>query len=153
MRAEWQRAYPEVDTTPIAVMGRITRIGAQALHQLDRALAATGLTRSEFEILTRLARSDRPVRASELTEATLQSAAATTKQIDSLAGRGLVGRQRFERDGRVVLVALTDDGCAIVDREFPRRLERDRRLLDGLTQDELDALADLLRKVGRNLER
>ncbi len=59
VRREWAETHPEVDTSPIEVMGRITRIGSQALQQLDRALDASGVSRAEFDVLCVLARSDR----------------------------------------------------------------------------------------------
>ncbi|MGW0044239.1 MarR family winged helix-turn-helix transcriptional regulator [Rhodococcus sp. NPDC003348] len=152
VRREWAAAYPDVDTAPINVMGRITRIGSQALHQLDRALAGSGVSRVEFEILCALARSDRPLRASEVTAATMTSGASTTKHTDRLTRDGLVERLPFERDGRVVLLQLTDAGRAVVDRDFPRRVERDRRMLTGLDAAELDTLATLLRRIAANAE-
>ncbi|TQF73337.1 MarR family transcriptional regulator [Rhodococcus spelaei] len=152
VRAEWARTYPQVDTSPIEVIGRITRIGSQALHQLDRALSPTGVTRVEFEILCALARADRPLRASEVTAVTMTSGASTTKHADRLAKVGLLERLPFERDGRVVLLHLTETGRALVDSELPRRVERDRRLLDGLDDRERETLAALLRRVSRNAE-
>ncbi|MGW6694456.1 MarR family winged helix-turn-helix transcriptional regulator [Rhodococcus sp. NPDC054953] len=150
VRRQWSRTHPEVDAAPIEVIGRITRIGSLALHELDRALAGSGVSRVEFEILCALARSDRPLRASEVTTATMTSGASTTKHTDRLTRIGLVERLRFERDGRVVLLQPTDAGRALVDREFPARVERDRRLLEGLDADEQATLAGLLRRVAGN---
>lgn len=150
VRQDWATTYPGVDATPIDVIGRITRIGSQALHQLDRALAESDISRVEFEILCALARSGRPLRASEVTSATMTSGASTTKHTDRLTRVGLIERLPFERDGRVVLLRLTDAGRAVVDHEFPRRVERDWRLLTGLTPDELETLAVLLRRVAAN---
>ena len=150
VRQEWAQSYPEVDTSPIEVMGRITRISSQVLHQLDRALGPSGVSRAEFEVLCALARSDRPLRASEVTAVTMVSGAATTKHADRLVKLGLVERQRFERDGRVVLLQVTEEGRDLVDREFPQRVSRDRRLLDGLDQTERAELARLLRRIARN---
>ncbi|QCQ93205.1 MarR family winged helix-turn-helix transcriptional regulator [Rhodococcus sp. SGAir0479] len=150
VRGEWAQSYPEVDTAPIEIIGRITRISSQALHQLERALAPSGVSRAEFEVLCALARSDRPLRASEVTAVTMVSGAATTKHADRLVKLGLVERQRFERDGRVVLLQVTDAGRELVDRELPQRVERDSRLLDGLDQDERAELARLLRRITRN---
>lgn len=150
VRQEWARSYPGVDTSPIEIMGRITRISSQALHQLDRALGASGVSRAEFEVLCALARSDRPLRASEVTAVTMVSGAATTKHADRLVKLGLVERQRFERDGRVVLLQVTRSGRELVDREFPERVARDSRLLDGLAADERTELARLLRRIARN---
>ncbi|WP_137725783.1 MarR family winged helix-turn-helix transcriptional regulator [Prescottella subtropica] len=150
VRDEWGRSYPEIDTSPIEIIGRITRISSQTLHQLDRALAPSSVTRAEFEVLCALARRDRPLRASEVTAVTMVSGAATTKQAERLVKMGLVERKRFERDGRVVLLQVTEAGRAFVDRELPRRVERDHRLLAGLDADERATLARLLRRISRN---
>ncbi|MFC9790514.1 MarR family winged helix-turn-helix transcriptional regulator [Rhodococcus sp. NPDC127528] len=152
VRVEWARTYPQVDTAPIEVIGRVNRISSLALHQLDRALAPTGVTRVEFEILCALARADRPLRASEVTAVTMTSGASTTKHADRLTKIGLLERLPFERDGRVVLLQLTPAGRDLVEAELPSRVERERRLLDGLDERERRALADLLRRVSRNAE-
>lgn len=150
VRDEWTRSYPDVDTSPVEVIGRITRISSQALHQLDRALASSDVSRTEFEVLCALARSDRPLRASEVTAVTMVSGAATTKHADRLVKLGMVRRERLERDGRVVLLQVTDAGRALVDRELPERIARDNRLLVGLDDGERAELVRLLRKIARN---
>ncbi|QBJ96714.1 MarR family transcriptional regulator [Rhodococcus sp. ABRD24] len=150
VRQEWANSRPGIDTSPIEVIGRITRISSQTLHRLERALGPSGVSRAEFEVLCALARSDRPLRASEVTAVTMVSGAATTKHADRLVRIGLLERKRFERDGRVVLLELTDAGRELVDREFPQRVDRDRLLLDGLDDDERAQLTRLLRKIGRN---
>lgn len=152
VRGEWEHAYPRIDTSPIEVMGRITRISSQSLHQLDRALAPSGVSRAEFDVLSALARSGRPLRASEVTAVTMVSGGATTKHADRLAKLGLVERRRFERDGRVVLLALTEAGRALIEAEFPRRVERDRTLLAGLDDTERAQLAALLKRISLALD-
>ncbi|WP_083884092.1 MarR family winged helix-turn-helix transcriptional regulator [Nocardia higoensis] len=153
VRRAWAQTYPEVDTTPIDVIGRIARIGSLALTQLDRELTGSGVTRSEFDVLCTLARSPHPLRASEVTSVTGISGAATTKHTDRLAGLGLVERRRLERDGRVVLLELTEEGRRLVRTQLPRRLEREESMLDGLTEAEIDTLTGLLRRVALNVER
>lgn len=133
------------------IIGRITHIGAQALAQLDHALAPSRVSRTEFDVLCALARSDRPLRASEVTAVTMLSGASTTKHVDRLASAGLVERLPFERDGRVVLLQLTDAGHAVVDTEFPQRIDRERQFLDGLDDDERALLAAMLRRVSANV--
>ena len=54
--------------------------------------------------------------------------------------------------GRVVLLSLTDEGRALVDEQFPRRIEAERRMLDGLDDAEIATLTELLRRVTRNVE-
>ncbi|WP_125609690.1 MarR family winged helix-turn-helix transcriptional regulator [Specibacter cremeus] len=151
-RSGWALAYPDLDVSSIEVMGRITRIGALAAARVERDLAPAGVSRAEFDVLCTLARSDRPLRASEVTAATMLSGASTTKNADRLVRRGLIERLPWERDGRVVLLRLTDSGRALVGREFPRFLGRDRDLVAELTSQEKTQLAGLLRKIAARLE-
>lgn len=151
-RAGWRRVRPELDVSSIEVMGRISRIGALASQRVERDLVTVAVSRAEFDVLCTLARSDRPLRASEVTAATMLSGASTTKNADKLARRGLVERLPWERDGRVVLMRLTPAGEELVNREFPRFLDRDKELLGGLSAGERAQLAALLRKVSARVE-
>ncbi|MPV89214.1 MarR family transcriptional regulator [Georgenia ruanii] len=153
LRHSWQRTLPELDTTPVELLGRINRISALSIQQLDRVLASSGVTRSEFDVLCALARSDRPLRASEVTAQTMLSGAATTKLTARLERIGLVERKKLERDGRVVLLQLTAEGQDLVEREFPRCVAHDRELLTGLDEKEQAALAALLGRISDNAER
>ncbi|AZG45307.1 MarR family winged helix-turn-helix transcriptional regulator [Gordonia insulae] len=147
IQQEWERAYPGLDVGPIGVLGRIHHIAAVSSHRLDRHLEPHGVSRSEYDVLSALARSDRALRASEVVSTTMLSGASITKITESLSRRGLLERRRSERDGRVVLLEPTDAGRRLVDAELPRRLADDERALAGLTPDERQTLAALLRKV------
>ncbi|NMD97615.1 MarR family transcriptional regulator [Rhodococcus sp. BL-253-APC-6A1W] len=151
-RRAWEDLYPDLDLRPLDVIGRITRIGALALTRLERELEPRGIGRTEFEVLSALARSPHPLRASEVTSVTGISGASTTKHTERLAKLGLVERLRLERDGRVVLLSLTDTGRALVESELPRRVQSERLMLDGLSEDELEVLTGLLRRIARNVE-
>ncbi|WP_427018732.1 MarR family winged helix-turn-helix transcriptional regulator [Pseudarthrobacter sp. P1] len=151
-RRGWARARPDLDVSSIEVIGRLSRLGAQIFARAERDLAPSGISRAEFDILCSLARSERPLRASEVTAATMLSGASTTKQSDRLVKAGLLERLPWERDGRVVLLQLTDAGRALVEREFPRFLARDHELLEGLDDDERELAARLLRKISARLE-
>jgi DNA-binding MarR family transcriptional regulator len=152
LRASWKRAMPQVDTMPMELLGRINRIGSQSIQQLDRVLAPSGVSRSEFDVLCALARSERPLRAHEVTAQTMLSGAATTKLTARLRTAGLISRERLERDGRGVLLELTPTGKNLVVTQFPRCLDADRQLLRGLSEEEQATFAALLRKVSDNAE-
>ncbi len=152
VRRGWEDRYPGLDVTPIDVIGRITRIGSLALARLDRELEPADIGRTEFEVLSALARSPHPLRASEVTSITGLSGASTTKHTERLAKIGLVERLRLERDGRVVLLSLTDAGRALVESELPRRVRSEKSMLEGLDEDELAVLTHLLRRIARNVE-
>lgn len=151
-RRGWARNRPELDVSTIEVMGRISRIAALANQRVERDLAHVSVTRAEFDVLCTLARADGPLRASEVTAATMLSGASITKNTDRLVRRGLVERLPWERDGRVVLLRLTEEGQALVDVEFPKFLEGDRHVLSGLNDRERTQLAGLLRKVALRAE-
>lgn len=147
IQGEWRRAYPGLDVSPVGILGRIQRIATVAGHRLERNLEPHRISRSEFDVLGALARAERPLRASEVVSTTLLSGASITKITESLARRGLLERHRSERDGRVVLLALTEAGRALVDTELPRRLADDEILLAGLTDEQRESLTGLLRTI------
>lgn len=148
---EWAQAYPDLDTTPVEVLGRINRIASALTHSLDRDLEAHSIGRSEFDVLGALARATRPLRASEVVSTTMLSGASITKLTERLSDIGLVRRRKSERDGRVVLLELTEAGRELVDTQFPRRLARDTKILEALSPEERTTLITLLRKVSRAL--
>jgi DNA-binding MarR family transcriptional regulator len=147
LRAQWHERAPGLDVAPIAVAGRITRIAALLAAQSEAALADEGLTRGEFDVLTALRRAGRALRASEVSTLTAASGAAITKRADALVRAGLVARGIPHRDRRGVLLELTEQGRAAVDRLMPEHLARESRVLAGLDPDEAERLAQLLSRV------
>ncbi len=147
LRAEWQREAPGLDVAPIAVAGRITRIAALLDARAEAALAGAGLTRGEFDLLCALRRAGRALRASEVSTITAASGAAITKRAESLVRAGLVGRGIPHRDRRGVLLSLTDEGRAAVDRLMPEHLAREADALADLDAEEAERLAALLSRV------
>lgn len=148
IQAEWASTYPELDSIPVGVFGRITHIATLIGHRIDRMLAAHDISRSELDILGALARAGRPLRASEVVSTTALSGASITKLSDALVRRGLLRRDRSARDGRVVLLVLTDEGRSLVDEVMPLRIAEEGRLLAELSDTDQARLVDLLRRVG-----
>lgn len=153
IRAAWAAEMPTMDTSPVDVWGRLNRASVLATAQIERLLTDSGVTRSEFDVLCALARTGRPLRASEVTAETMLSGAATTKLTTRLESAGLLRRERSDRDGRAVQLSLTDAGRALVEREMPRALAHDERLLDGLSAAERQTLAELLARLLANAQR
>ncbi|MFT4044468.1 MAG: MarR family transcriptional regulator [Gordonia sp. (in: high G+C Gram-positive bacteria)] len=151
IESEWAQAYPSLDVAAIGVLGRIQRIATASNNRLDRRLQSHGIARSEFDVLGTLARSPRPLSASEVVSTTMLSGASITKITEQLSRRGLLERSRSERDGRVVLLTLTEEGRRLVDAELPRRLADDNDVLAPLAVADRIRLADLLRCICREL--
>ena len=70
-----------------------------------------------------------------------------TNRVDRLEARGLVRREREPNDRRGVRVVLTTAGQKTVDGALTDLLDRERDLLVGLSADEQQQLADLLRSL------
>ncbi|MEV6228743.1 MarR family transcriptional regulator [Saccharopolyspora shandongensis] len=150
--AQWREQRPDLDVSPIDVIGRVRRLGALT-NQLDEsAFADAGLSRMEFEVLSALRRAGGGLRPSQLTRETLSSGAATTKRLARLETEGLITRTSSRRDRREIDVRLTERGLELIDRLFPAQLERERDLLAPLAPDEREKLGELLAKVLESLD-
>lgn len=148
----WAQRFPELDTEPVAVVGRILRAARFLQEAADERLAGAGLTRTEFDVLSQLRRSGTPLRPGELTAGVVGSPAATTKRLHKLLDAGLVRRAVDPQDGRAARVSLTPSGERLVDELLPRQLEADAALLEVLTPDQRRSLAGLLRAALRGWE-
>jgi DNA-binding MarR family transcriptional regulator len=76
----------------------------------------------------------------------LVTSGAITQRLDRLEEKGLITRTRSEADGRAVVVTLTPAGRAALDAALPDHLDTERKLLEGLGDDDREQLAGLLRK-------
>ena len=149
---QWARARPELDTTAMAVFGRIYRLARLSGDAVEREYAAFGLGRSEFDVLATLRRSGRPLSPGRLAAAMMLSSGGTTARLDRLERAGLVQRSPDPDDRRGVLVSLTDRGAALVDGAVAAGLRRQQELLAHLSPTEQDRLSALLRSVLAPLE-
>lgn len=137
----------------MAVIGRLKRLSRLIDAELRRTFSAHGLDAASFDVLATLRRSEPPHRLTpaELMRAAMVTSGAITQRLDRLESRGLVIRTPSASDGRVVHVALTDDGRTLIDRALPDHVETENQLLAALTPAERDALADGLRHLLESL--
>lgn len=56
---QWRTVHPDLDTSPIEIIGRINRCAALLREAEDAPLRHAGLTRPEFELLAALRRTGR----------------------------------------------------------------------------------------------
>jgi MarR family transcriptional regulator, organic hydroperoxide resistance regulator len=75
-----------------------------------------------------------------------------TGVITTLERRGLVGRRGDPYDGRLVIVALTNDGRRLIKRLFPKFNAQEAAVTARLADDGRRQLAHLLREVLRSLD-
>jgi DNA-binding MarR family transcriptional regulator len=146
--AQWGRERPDLDCSPMGIIGRISQLQRE-VHLAQRAtFARHGLDAPAFDVLAALRRAGAPYQLTPtaLMRTALVTSGAITQRLDRLEEKGLITRERSEADGRAVVVTLTDAGRAALDAALPDHLETERQLLAGLSDDDRAQLADLLRR-------
>ncbi|WP_280222596.1 MarR family winged helix-turn-helix transcriptional regulator [Nocardia neocaledoniensis] len=149
----WAQQRPDVDASPMAIVGRITRLSRLLDQELKRFFAAHGLEFWEFDVLATLRRSggDAGLTAGALNRAAMVTSGAITNRIDRLAAKNLVRRAPCADDRRSVFVQLTDEGRALVDELLPLHMANEQRLLASLGTGDRAQLEDLLRTLAVGL--
>lgn len=147
--AAWRRERPDLDTRPLEVLSRVTRLARHLDRARRSAFAEHDLEAWEFDVLSALRRSGEPYQLSPgaLLNQTLVTSGTMTNRIDRLAAKDLVRREPDPNDRRGVMVVLTLRGRAVVDDTLTDLLAHEQKLLAGLTDRQRDALADLLRDL------
>lgn len=87
---------------------------------------------------------DGPMSAGRLSAATGLKPAATTALLDRLEAKGMVARYRDDRDRRVVMVRMTDQGVAQVGALYGPLVSEGVGMFDRLTVHDLTVMRDYL---------
>lgn len=145
--AQWGAVRPDLDVSPMAVIGRLSRASLLVDAELRRTFERHGLDRASFDVLATLRRSGGVLAPGALTRSTMVTSGAITQRLDRLEARGLVARARNAADGRGVHVRLTDAGCALIDAALPDHVATEHRLLASLSDAQRAALIDALRTL------
>ena len=147
--AQWERERPDLDCSPMGIIGRITQLQREVFLAQRATFSRHGLDAPSFDVLAALRRAGPPYQLTPtaLMRTALVTSGAITQRLDRLEERGLITRERSEADGRAVVVTLTADGKAALDAALPDHLDTERGLLDGLTSADRDQLAALLRRL------
>ncbi|MBN6055572.1 MarR family transcriptional regulator [Nonomuraea sp. RK-328] len=147
--AQWRTVRPDLDVSPMEVIGRLSRSSRLLERALKENFAAHGIEPWEFDVLATLLRAGPPhtLNAGELSAAAMVSSAALTNRIDRLLDKGLVDRTVDPDHRRRVLISLTGEGLRVVNTLVEQHLAYERRLLHGLDPADGDHLAALLRRL------
>ena len=135
------------DDPRLTAMGLLaeTFVGLQA--KVMPAIAAAGLSMTDFDVLLRLGRSDGGrLRMTDLATQTALSTSGITRVVDRLEKRELVGRETCPSDRRGAFAVLTSSGqqlLASVVREHVRDI--DRWFTGLLSPGQLDSMLGALR--------
>ncbi len=143
---QWRVERPDVDVSPIEVVGRVSRLSRILDRRLTENFARFGIESWMYDVMATLRRNGAPyeLTAGDLVRQSMVTTGAITNRIDRLEERGLVER-RSEADRRKVIVRLTPKGVALVDEVIHAHVEFEHELLASLTPRQRADLAGLLR--------
>jgi DNA-binding MarR family transcriptional regulator len=146
---QWQRERPDLDPSPIGVIGRISRLARELEQRLEPVYREHGLEPGWHDVLATLRRTGPPyrLRPTEFSSALMLTSSGTTKRLDRLEQAGLIERAPDPDDRRSILITLTDAGRELIDSVTDAHLANEQRLLSALSEVERTRLADLLRKL------
>lgn len=149
LRSQWERELPDIDTEPMGILGRASRLTNLFRPSMEATFARFGLDRGEFDVIATLRRSGPPYRQTptQIYTSLMISSGGLTHRLDRLEKAGLIQREKSQQDGRSMLVALTDAGIARVEEACRAHVANGFAFLEALDAEERSALADLLRKL------
>jgi len=155
IQAQWREIAPDLDTSPIAVLGRIYRIATLAGGPVAKAFQAHGLDRGEFDVLATLYRAgpSHELTPTDLYTQLMISSGGLTYRLNALEEKGLITRVKSQDDGRSSRARLTKAGCERVLAAYTEDLGVEARLLDGLDPPDRAQLVELLRRLHLRVER
>lgn len=147
--SSWQKERPDLDSTPMLVFSRITRLARHLDLARRNAFLSHGLEPWEFDVLSSLRRSGSPYALTPgvLMNELLVSSGTMTNRIDRLEAKGLVERSPSPSDRRAVLVSLTVEGRKRVDSALKSLLDDERNLLVGISEEDEQRLSLLLKPL------
>lgn len=154
IQAQWRRERPDLDVSPVGLIGRLHRIGQRLRGELIALYERYGLGEGEFDVLATLRRSGAPFELAPgvLAQRTMVTSGAVSKRLDRLEAAGLVQRRESESDGRGRVVRLTEAGLATIDEAFAAHMRNEARLVAGLDPAQRQHLESLLKVWMRALD-
>ncbi|MFI5955181.1 MarR family winged helix-turn-helix transcriptional regulator [Cryptosporangium sp. NPDC051539] len=135
---------------------RYLRMQSELTARLSRQLQTESeLSLADFEVLVNL--TDVPegrLRVTELANALQWEKSRLSHHFARMEKRGLVVRENCPSDARGAFVVLTPAGRSAIEAAAPGHVEAVRRLMfDGLTPEQVDALAAIADVVLERIER
>ena len=148
---QWHIERPDLDPSPMAVIGRLSRASAIVETRLAATFASHGIDAATFDVLATLVRQGAPYRISPaaLAASSMITSSAVAQRLNRLETAGLIAREPSSEDGRGKLVQLTDAGHDLLNRVLPDHLAAEEQILSPLTSTERNTLATLLGRLAQ----
>lgn len=126
----------------------VRQMRGYAQRQLDTL--QTGITVDQWVIL-KIIEERKQISQVELAQVSQKDTASITRILDLLQKKGLIQRIDDEYDRRKYMISLTGEGTEFVMRNLPFINRIRGQIIQGLSQEEIQALKGILNKIRQNL--
>ncbi len=149
--AEWADERSDFDTSGMAIVGRIIRLGHLMSLSASETLKQHGLSYTEFDILATLRRGGSPYRLTptQLSKTTLLTSGAMTAALNRLESMKLIRRKHSDTDLRSRSVTLTSKGVRLVEAAAADRFQEALTWTSNVAKEKQITLAKLLKALNR----
>lgn len=146
---QWVKEKPDLDTQPMAIMGRLIRIAKHMETRVADLHKQYDLKMGEFDVLATLRRAGAPYRLtpSALIDSMMLTSGAMTNRLDKLEKKGLISREHSREDRRSVTVELTPEGLQLIDKLILEHVEVQHGFISGLSEEEMLQLNKALKTL------
>ena len=138
---QWRRERPDLDPSPIGIVGRVSRLARELEARLEPVYRRTAWSPAGTTCWPRCAAPARRTACARPTSpsALMLTSSGTTKRLDHLEQAGLIAREPDPGDRRGTLIALTPAGRELIDSVTAAHLANEDRLLSALSAEQRDA--------------
>jgi DNA-binding MarR family transcriptional regulator len=144
----WAERDPQLDASPLAVVGRLLLCAAHLERAIVAALQPFGLSFGDFDVLNTLRRrGNEGTNPGDLARSSLITSGAMTARLDRLERAGHIERRPDPGDRRGVLVGLTEQGERLAKESLHAVLAADDAFLEPLSARQRDSLAAALKQL------
>lgn len=156
-------ASPEIINSPAPLpVAQISAELERSLTQVARAILRLEVPRgalpegvtinpSGYRLLVRVSEFA-PARLSDVAESAGLDLSTVSRQVRDLVAMGLITKMPDPADGRAALLSLTERGAAVIDAVSGSRRRALSEAISGWTDEERNALATGLLRLGTDLE-
>jgi DNA-binding MarR family transcriptional regulator len=136
------------------VITAVHRLSRRLNQWYDRQLVDLDISTNEYLVISELARSPghAPLTPSQLAAATNIAPSSMTHRLDRLVERGLITREQDPDNRTRVLIQMSDAGYALFVEVIRQSDTVESDVLAGLSDDEIETMAELLEKVIAGLD-
>ena len=145
---KWREARPDLDPSPLEVVGRVIVLAQHLERSVEGALEKHKLTLGQFDILATLRRHGKKggLSPTQLLESVVLSSGGMTARLDALAFAGYIARKPNPDDRRMVVIEMTSKGRRVIENATKTRFKEAKDSLPPLDATEMTTLTALLRR-------